>query len=550
MHTKTGNIHLEIQTSRKNPVGILRNTVWDKVKKIPRHSQLGRITGCSLEQLKLLQLSFREHVVPVDSPEATRIMSSRELGASRAVIAMAKKLDLHRILYSRSEPWVNSVLAMIAGRLVYQGSKLRLCNIWRDSCLWELCSVEDRPKVEEQCYQPLDLLLQRQKAIQKKLAAKHAGDGTLVLYDITSTYFEGEYKDSELVQFGYNRDGKKGHEQVVVGLITNADGCPIGSEVFAGNTNDSSTVMGKINEIRTEYGLNQFVFVGDRGMVTQQRFDEIRAIGGIQSISALTHGQLKELIRRDLIAPELFDEKNIVEIIDPEDPELRHCLCLNPLTKQKERQTRQRLLELTETDLKQIAGYKKSTTVEKLGARVGRSLQKYKMGKFFIWSIEADSTAPSSTSHRLIWSLDQEKISREEELDGCYVIRTDINQSRMNTAAIVESYKALGHVERAFRNLKTVQLEMRPVYHKLDDRIRAHIFLCTLAYYVQWHMMQKLKPLFETDEKGANRRWTFSGVIDRLKQICEHEICIAGITYRQSTELDDEQLKILELLET
>ncbi len=550
MQTKNGNLHLEIQTSRKSPVGILRNTFWDKVKKGPRHTQLGRITGCTIQQLKMLQLAFREKVIAVDSPDATKVLSARELGASRAVIAMAKKLGLHRILHSKSEPWVDAVLAMIAGRIVYQGSKLSLCNTWRDSVLWQLCGIEGRPQVETHCYQPLDRLLQRQKIIQSKLAAKHASEGTLVLYDITSTYFEGEYKDSEIVKFGYNRDRKKGCEQVVIGLITNAQGCPIGSEVFAGNTKDSSTVMEKIEEIRKEYGLEYFIFVGDRGMITQQRFDDIRAIGTINTISALTHGQLKELISRDIIQPELFDERNIVEIIDPDSPELRHCLCLNPITKITEGKTRQRLLELTEKDLKLIADYKKSTTVEKLGARVGRSLQKYKMGKFIIWSIESDPEKPLSRNHRLIWSLDQEKIKREEKLDGCYVIRTDVTQSRMSTSAVVESYKALGNVERAFRNLKTVQLEMRPVYHKTDDRIRAHIFLCTLAYYVQWHMMQSLKPLFDADGQGANRRWTFRGIINRLRQICEHDVSIAGITYQQSTVPDEEQREILKLLAT
>lgn len=549
MQTKNGNMHLEIQTSRKSPVGILRNTFWDKEKKGPRHTQLGRITGCTLDQLKMLQLAFSEKVVAIGSPEATNVLSSRELGASRAVIAMAKKLGLHRILHSKSEPWVDSVLAMIAGRIVYQGSKLSLCNVWRDSSLWQLCGIDGRPQVDAHCYQPLDRLLQRQKAIQSKLAAKHASKGTLVLYDITSTYFEGEYKDSELVKYGYNRDRKKGFEQVVIGLITNAQGCPIGSEVFAGNTKDSSTVMGKIEEIRNEFGLDHFVFVGDRGMITQQRFDDIRAIGTITTISALTHDQLKELIGRDVIQPELFDETNIVEIIDPDSPELRHCLCLNPITKVTEGKTRQRLLELTEENLKLIADYKKSTTVEKLGARVGRNLQKYKMGKFIVWSIEADPEKLSSRNHRLTWSLDQEKIDREKALDGCYVIRTDIKESRMNTAAVVESYKSLGNVERAFRNLKTVQLEMRPVYHKTDDRIRAHIFLCTLAYYVQWHMMQKLKPLFKADGQGADRRWTFSGIIKRLEEIREHEISISGIICRQSTVPDEEQREILKLLE-
>ena len=191
MQTRNGNLHLEIQTSRKNPVGILRTSFRDKSTGKISHSQHGRITGCSLEQLRLLQAAFRDKVQPVGDPHAFRILGSKEYGASRVLLQLAKDLGLHRILYSRSEPWVDCVLAMIVGRIVYQGRKLSLCNQWANTCLWDLCCIKDRPDVDDHCYLPMDRLLERQEAIQKKLVAKHLTDGCLVLYDITSSYFEG-----------------------------------------------------------------------------------------------------------------------------------------------------------------------------------------------------------------------------------------------------------------------------------------------------------------------------------------------------------------------
>ena len=549
MQTKKGNLHLEIQTSRKNPVGVLRTTFWDKKKKQVSHSQYGRITGCTMEQLNMLQCAFRGEVVAQGDPDALKILSSRELGASQMLLALAKDLGLHRILYSRPEPWVDCVLAMIIGRIVFQGSKLGLCNQTKNTVLWELCGVEGKPVVEKQCYLPMDRLLERQKAIQKTLAKKHLSDGSMVLYDITSSYFEGEYTESDLVSFGYNRDGKKGHEQVVIGLVTNAEGCPVGCEVFKGNTNDSTTVMQKIDELRSDYGLKDFIFVGDRGMVTQGRFDEIRELDQVSSISALTHGQLKALMSREVLTPELFDEKNTVEIIDPDDTELRYCLCKNPLTAENERTTRRRLIALTTDGLQHIARYKKSVTTDTLSARVGRVLEKYKMGKFFTWSVQADPNQKKSREHKLTWTMDRKKVEQEERLDGCYVIRTEVSSEKLNTDSVVDAYKSLGHVERAFRNLKTVQLEMRPFYHKTDDRIRAHVFLCMLAYYLQWHMTQRLKPLFDSDGVGSKREWTFSGVIDCLKSRHQHTVLLKGVEFTRDGEWTKDQRRIVDLLE-
>jgi hypothetical protein len=547
MQTAHGNLHLEIQTSRKSPVGILRTTFRENGKM--QHTQHGRITGCSLEQLKLLQLAFRERVVPVDDPQAFRILDSREYGASFAILAVAKQLGLHRVLYSRPQPWVNSALAMIVGRLVYAGSKLALCNHHPNTCLWELCGIAEPPDVDVHCYEPMDELLRRQTAIQRHLVRRHLNGGHVVLYDITSVYFEGEYQDSELVTFGYNRDGKRGYEQIVVGLICTAQGCPVGVEVYAGNTKDETTVVDKVHEIKADYGIEKVVFVGDRGMITRSNIEALKDEEDLRTVSALTHGEMMTLLKNKVIALDLFDERSIHEVTDPDDPARRYCLCRNPLTAQREGKTRERLLALTTTALDNIAAYQRATTVEKLGARVGKVLAKYKVGKFIRWSIDADPDKPKSREHRLVWSIDTDKVEREQRFDGCYIITSDVDQEAMSSVEVVNAYKSLTFVERAFRNLKTVQLEIRPVYHKTDDRIRSHVFLCMLAYYLQWHLQQRLAPLFAANGQGPERRWTFRGVIDCLTQITRNKVTVNGAEFYQNSTPTPEQEELLNLLQ-
>ena len=547
MQTAHGNLHLEIQTSRKSPVGILRTSFRENGKM--KHTQHGRITGCTLQQLKLLQRAFREQVIPRDDPQAFKILHSQEYGASYAILAIAKQLGLHRVLYSRPEPCAQSLLAMIVGRLVYAGSKLSLCHHAPNTCLWELCGIEGLPDVESHCYAPMDNLLPRQGAIQKKLAQRHLNARYLVLYDLTSVYFEGEYQASELVKFGYNRDRKKGREQIVVGLICNAQGCPVGVEVYAGNTKDETTVIAKVHEIKQDYGIEKVIFVGDRGMITQSNIEALKDEADLQTIGALTHPEMRSLLQEKVIELDLFDEHTIHEVTDPSEPSRRYCLCRNPITAEQESKTRQRLLELTATALQEIAADQRKTSVEKLGARVGKVLAKYKMGKFIQWSIEPDPANPTSREHRLVWSIDTDKVAQEKSLDGCYIISTDVDKAQMATVEVVNAYKSLTFVERAFRNLKTVQLEIRPVYHKTDDRIRCHVFLCMLAYYLQWHMEQRLAPLFEADGAGENRRWTFRGVIDCLAQITRNRVSVNGAEFYQNSTPTPEQEQILRLLE-
>jgi transposase len=518
-------------------VGLLRSSYrqGDKIK----HTNHGRITGLALDQLKLIQAAFRGEVVPKGSPQAFQTLNSREYGASYALLRLAKELELDRALYSRKEPWVQDCLAMIVGRIVYAGSKLALSNQWKNTVLWELCGVEGPIDVEQHCYLPMDRLLERQPAIQRTLASKHLKNGHLVLYDITSTYFEGEYLESQIVLFGYNRDGKKGHEQVVLGLLCNAEGCPVGVEVFAGNTQDASTVLAKIQELRRDYGLKQVTFVGDRGMVTQANAEEFKEVEGLHTISALTHRQIVQLVERKVIQAELFDEKRIVEVSDPEKPEQRYCLCRNPQTQARETATRQRLLDRTRVALDKIVARKKKGSTEKLSAQVGKILARYKMGKFVEWKIDTG---------RLKWHFKEAHVEQEKLFDGCYIVSATVPKEQLNQDEVVRTYKNLSVVEQAFRNLKTVSLEIRPVYHQKDERIRSHVFLCVLAFYLQWHMQQRLEPLFGANGQGKNRQWTLENVIQRLMGIRKQRVKVGEVEFHQVTQADQEQQRILDLM--
>lgn len=544
----TEKIHLEIQISRKNPVGVLRSSYRDENGRT-KHKQYGRIKGKTLQELKMIQLAFNGKVTSFDDPQAFKILHAKEYGASNTILKLIKQIALPSAIYSRKEKWVESSLAMIAGRIVYAGSKLSLCNQFENSSLWELVGINGRPDVEDDCYLPLDKLLDRQEAIQKNLANKYLKDGHLVLYDITSSYLEGEYTDSEIVKFGYNRDMKKGHKQVVIGLICSATGCPVGVEIYPGNTKDETTVIEKINEIRKKYGIKKIIFVGDRGMVTKSNIEAIKNEEDIQTITALTRSEIYSLIERKVIQPDLFDDTNIHEVVDPNNTKKRYCLCRNPDMAERDSQTRKRLIKLSEAGLNKIENYQQKTTVEILGSRIGKLLAKYKMGKFVTWRIDQDPKNKKSNQHKVIWSINAAKVAEAKMLDGCYIITTDVSAKEMDAQKVVASYKQLTLVEQAFRNLKTVQLEMRPIYHKKDERIKAHIFLCMLAYHVQWHMQKRLQPLFAGDNEGKDRRWTFEGVIETLKQITRNKVSANGVEFIKHSEPTKDQEKILELLE-
>jgi len=533
-------IHLEIQRHRQNHYGLLRTTYWDKEEKKIKHTSHGRLTGLNYEKLKLIQAVLKGEAQLSTPDDVPQVCNSKEYGAVYSILQLAKELELDKAIYSKpNEQWVKDCMAMIVGRLVYAGSKLALSNRYKDTALWELCGVDGAIDVDEHCYASMDHLLERQKAIQKNLAKKHFASNTLVLYDITSSYFEGEYDESNIVKFGYNRDHKRGYEQMVIGLICTSEGCPIGIEVFPGNTKDETTVVDKINKLKQDYKIEELVFVGDRGMVTKANLDKVNNTKGLNTISALTHPQIKELLSRKVVQTDMFDEKNIIEVVDPDNTKIRYCLCRNPESAKRETKTRNSLIAKTTETLNEIASSKRKTTIEKISARVGKLLGKTKMGKFITWEV---------VDKKLQWSLNVDLVDTEQLIDGCYIITSDVPREKMQSQEIVASYKKLTLVEKAFRNLKTVQLEVRPVYHKTDDRIRCHVFICMLAYYLQWHMTQRLQPLFANNGKYQKRFWTFENVIERLKSIRMEEISVAGATCKIVVTPDDDQVKILDLL--
>ena len=464
-----------------------------------------------------------------------------EYGGSYALKELAKEIGLDKMICSTKTQWREDVMAMIIGRVICQGSKLSLVNQYKDTALWELAGHDFgiRPDVEKHCYKPMDELLERKSRIERKLAKKHLKNGCVVLYDITNTWFEGEYANSEKVVFGKGKGGKVGYKQIALGVLTNKDGCPVGVEIFKGNTSDQTTVLDQVRKLSNKYGIKQAVFTGDRGMLTAKRVDEISETE-FKIITALTHHEMKVLIDKEDIQKDLFDEKNMTEIISSEDG-TRYALCKNDKEMLKERKSRVSLVEKVGAILEKKASVTRKRNPQKVAAGVGRIFEKYKIEKFFNWEVDENGG--------LSWSLNQYKIDMEKELDGCYVIKTTVSSSKMTKEEYVAGYRGLQKVEQAFKNMKTVMLELRPVFHKTDERIESHIFIVMLAYYLQWHAMERLKPLFASDGSGKDRRWTFETVVERLKSIRKIENLIDGIVVKKNiSEPDEEQARILNLL--
>jgi transposase len=386
----------------------------------------------------------------------------------------------------------------------------------------------------------MDMLMQRKNRIDIKLGKKHLTDGCIVLYDMTNTWLEGDYNNSDIITYGKPKGGKRGYKQVAIGLLTDKDGCPVAVEVFKGSTSDQTTVLDQIKKISKKYGISNAVFVGDRGMLTQKRIEEVQKTD-FKIITAMTHKEMRSLVDKESLQLDLFDEMNITEVIDSENPDMRYMLCKNENEMVKERATREALISKVSALLSKKASVKRKRDPLKVAASVGRIFEKKRVEKFFNWSV--------GERGELEWSLKEDVIAKEAELDGCYVIKTDVDKEILDKEEVLNCYRGLQKVEQAFKNMKTVALELRPLYHKSDERIESHIFIVMLAYYIQWHMMQKLKPLFEKDGVGENKRWSFKTVIDRLKSIQRTECLISGVVVKNEiSKLDEEQSEILNLL--
>jgi transposase len=525
---KSAALFFEIHKSSTKPYGYIRSS-YRKNGKVC-HDTISSISGCSLEQLKSMKAAFDGKPFSCDDIVVT---SGREYGASDMLFSLAKRIGLDKIIYSRNEDWVKCSLAMIIGRIVYGGSKLNLSKVSELSCLWEICGINcDKIDVDEHCYDAMDELLARQELIQKKLAKKHLYEGSAILYDITSSYFEGEYLSSEIVAYGYNRDKKQGKKQITIGLICTKEGCPVGVEVFAGNTTDCTTVGDKMKEIKNKYGITSFVFVGDRGMLTQKNIDECD--DNTETITALTHSAMKKLCEHENVQLSLFDENMITEVILPEEPNIRYALKKNPIRLEKERKSRSRLIEKTEEELDKIAVPKKKTDDKTLIGRASKIFAKYKTEKYFKWDVN---------NALLTFSRRTEVIKEDELYDGFYVIRTDVPSNSMDICEVVNTYKSLINVEHAFRNMKTVELELRPIYHKTDDRIKAHVLICMLAYYLLWHMSKALKPLY-----GDNYNHSQTYIIETMKTLQKQKIIVGSIETLNIANPTDFQKQIQDLL--
>ena len=451
-------------------------------------------------------------------PQAFNIVRSRPHGHVAAVLGTLYKLQLDRLIEKQSSRHRNLVLAMIVARVLQPASKLATSRGLHpdtlSSTLGELLQLDS--VTEDELYQAMDWLLPQQDRIERALAKRHLAEGCLVLYDLTSTYFEGRH--CPLGKLGHSRDDAKGKLQIVFGLMTDARGCPVAVEVYAGNTSDPKTVSDQITKLRQRFGLQRVILVGDRGMITSARLREnLKPAPGIEWITALRAPAIKKLASAGVLQLSLFDNKDLAEISHPDFPGERLVACYNPLLAGERARKRPELLAATEKKLEKIVQATRRNKrplrgKQNIGLRVGKILNHYKMGKHFQVQIEDDNFS---------YQRKQANIEKEESLDGIYVIRTNVPAEVLSSEQAVRNYKSLSAVERAFRSLKTVDLHVRPIHHRQPDRVRAHIFLCMLAYYVGWHMRQDLAPLlFDDGDRIAAQKMRTSVVAPAQRSPC------------------------------
>ena len=418
------------------------------------------------------------------------IERSRPHGDVQAVLGQLRKLGLDRMLAVRPQRERELSVAMIASRILEPSSKLATARSWESNTLGSSLGVDDAD--EDELYAAMDWLLERQSSVEKRLAEKHLSEGGLVLYDLTSVYLEGSH--CELAKRGYSRDGKRGLPQIEFGLLTNREGCPVAVDVFEGNMADPMTVASQVDKLKNRFGISEVVMVGDRGMLTSARIEALKEVGGVGWISALRSVQIEALVKSGDLQLGLFDKRNLAEITSDKFPGERLVVCKNPALAQDRARKREELLQATERELDKVVEAGKAGRLrskDETGLRVGKLLGRYKMGKHFKLDI---------TDTGFSYRRDEQGIKDEVALDGIYVIRTSVGKGKLGSDDVVRSYKLLAGVERAFKTMKSIDMQVRPVHHRLADRVRAHIFLCMLAYYVRWHMERAWASLLFKDE--------------------------------------------------
>ena len=477
--------------NRNSPPAILLRESYRDNGKVKSRT-LANLSKLPAEAVEVLQRSLKgERLVPVE--QAFEAVASLLHGHVHAVLLAMRQLRFAELIGARTSHQRNLVVAMVVARILEPNSKLATTRWWQITTLPSLLEVTQAD--EDELYQALDWLLERQQRIEAKLAARHLHDDGLALYDLSSSYFEGA--TCPLAEFGHNRDGKKGKLQVNYGLLTDPRGVPVAVSVFKGNTGDTKTLLPQLTKVRDQFGLERFVLVGDRGMITQKQVDALREVEGVDWIAALRPEAIKKLLDSGAVQMDLFDQRNLFELTHPDFPGERLVACRNPDLATRRAEKRKSLLEATAKELEKVRGMVERGRLQgkdAIGVRVGKVVDKYKVAKHFQLNIG---------ERRFEFMVNEDAVAAEAALDGIYVIRTSLDQQRMNADDAVRSYKLLSQVERAFRSLKSIDLKVRPIRHRLENRVRAHIFLCMLAYYVQWHMVEAWRPLLFCDEDQA-----------------------------------------------
>ncbi len=465
-----------------------------------KHRTLANLSALPIHVIEAIRRGLAgEELVP--AREALTITSSRPHGHVAAVLGAVQRLGLVEVVDPEASRQRDLVVAMVAARVLHPASKLATTRLFDTTSLGQTLGVVDA--TEDDLYEALDWLLVRQGRIEERLAKRYLEPEGIVLYDLTSVYVEGEH--CPLAQRGYNRDGKQGKEQIEFGLVTNAEGVPVAIEAFAGNTADPSTFQAQEKKVRERFGVRDVVWVADRGMLTGAQVAKLQEVAGTHWITALRAPTIQQLAEAGSIQLSLFDTQDLAEVTDPRYPRERLVVCHNPLLAERRARKREDMLQATEQALAKVAARVERGAASgrgglrgeaAIGERVGRVVNKYQMAKHLVWTI-ADTT--------FTYARNEASIAREAALDGLYVLRTNVPQERLDTAGVVLAYKSLAHVEQAFRHFKLSDLEVRPIYHYTEPRVRAHLLLCMLAYWVQREMQRALAPLLFVDEAPPSR---------------------------------------------
>lgn len=481
-------MHIDVVPNRNSRPAYLLRESYREGKKV-RKRTIANLSSLSDEQIHSLRAILQgQQLYPRET--LFQVITSRPRGHVDAVRVAMSKLKMGPLLDRQSAPERDCVLAMIAARIVAPQTKLATTRWWHSTTLAKDFGVSDATETE--LYRAMDWLLARQDKIQKKLARRHLDHGALVLYDLSSSYFEGSH--CPLAKRGYSRDGKPGTLQVNYGVLTDQRGCPVAVSVYEGNTSDPETLLPEVERLTQDFGLEQIVMVGDRGMISQKAIETLSDRQGVHWITALKNVSIRALVNQQQIQMDLFDERNLFEFTHPNYPNERLVACRNPALAELRAHKREDLLQSTERELEKIVtavSHGRLKGQDKIGIRAGRVINRYKVAKHFELDIEERAFA----FHR---KADQ--IALEASLDGLYVIRTSLPEQTMDAAECVRQYKSLSQVERVFRSLQSLDLHIRPIHHRLADRVRAHILLCVLAYYVEWHMREAWRELMFADE--------------------------------------------------